>query len=56
MDKQNWQAGIHINSRGQEIPLQDIPIAYLQNIINKYSSTEDTTPLEDELATRENNP
>jgi hypothetical protein len=52
----NWQNGTHINSKGEEIPLADIPTKYLENIINKYQDTEDTSPLENELATRETNP
>lgn len=52
--EQNWNDGFHVSSSGKSTPLGDMVTSHLKNTINKYKREGyDTSALEDELATRE---
>lgn len=50
--EQLWSEGIHVSSTGQEYNIADMPVKYLQNVINKFGSQGyDVSILESAIAT-----
>jgi hypothetical protein len=49
----DWVEGFHSTREGDEIRLEDMTDKHLQNTINFFKDKLDTTPLEEELASRQ---
>ena len=51
-----WAQGIHVDSKGVEHNIADMPASYLQNVINKFGGTYDVTVFQDTLNGVDPNP
>jgi hypothetical protein len=50
--EQQWSEGYHTSSNGKQADLKDLPTPYLKNIVNKYGSDHDVSPVQTEIESR----